>query len=107
MQINRVDVFANNKDSTSFPERHTDYCGGCAFVDIDAGEDADGGDVFTADMKQSLSCNDGLATLERRGRSRASARRGDERCDRPRSDRRAGDAGADSRATCGCFGRRW
>src|ERR1700744_2724043 len=32
-QINRVDVFGNNNASESFPERHTDYCGGCGFVD--------------------------------------------------------------------------
>ena len=51
MQINRVDVFGNNKDSNSFPQRYTDYCGGCGFVDVDAG-----GDVFTDEMTQHLSC---------------------------------------------------
>jgi hypothetical protein len=44
LQINRVDVFANNSYSTSFPARNSDYCGGCAFVDIRFG-----GDVFTED----------------------------------------------------------
>jgi hypothetical protein len=34
-QINRVDVFANNSATNSFPERNSDYCGGCGFVDID------------------------------------------------------------------------
>src|SRR5215469_13282957 len=34
-QINRVDVYGSNCASNSFFERHTDYCGGCAFVDID------------------------------------------------------------------------
>jgi hypothetical protein len=62
MQINRVDVFGNNKDSESFPERHTDYCGGCTFVIVDLG-----GEAFTERMKQRLSCNDGLATLEGEG----------------------------------------
>jgi hypothetical protein len=34
-QINRVDIFANNSNSDNFYERHTDYCGGAGFVDID------------------------------------------------------------------------
>jgi hypothetical protein len=34
-QINRVDVYANNSASNSFFERHNDYCGGCAFVDLE------------------------------------------------------------------------
>ncbi len=34
-QINRVDAYAANCASNSFFERHTDYCGGCAFLDID------------------------------------------------------------------------
>src|SRR3990170_5034163 len=34
-QINRVDIFANNSASNNFFERHTDYCGGAGFVDID------------------------------------------------------------------------
>ena len=29
-QINRVDVYANNKDTNSFHQRHKDYCGGWA-----------------------------------------------------------------------------
>jgi hypothetical protein len=39
-QINRVDVYASNCASNSFFERHTDYCGGCGFVDIDFGSGA-------------------------------------------------------------------
>src|SRR3954449_7018518 len=30
-QINRADVYANNSASTSFFERHNDYCSGCAY----------------------------------------------------------------------------
>ena len=62
LQINRVDVFGNNKDSNSFPQRYSDYCGGCAFVDVDAG-----GAVFTSQMTQHLSCNTGLATIQGEG----------------------------------------
>ena len=39
MQINRVDVYANNSATNSFFERHNDYCGGCAFVDVDFGRE--------------------------------------------------------------------
>lgn len=63
MQINRVDVFANNSYSTSFPARNSDYCGGCAFVDIALGEE-----VFTeGQMSQHLSCYDGLADVRGKG----------------------------------------
>jgi hypothetical protein len=62
MQINRVDVFASNKDTASFPERHTDYCGGCAQVAFDVG-----GETFTDAMTQSLSCYDGVATVDGAG----------------------------------------
>ncbi len=59
LQINRVDVFANNSYSTSFPARNSDYCGGCGFVDI-----AFGGAVFTeGKMSQHLFCYDGLANV--------------------------------------------
>jgi hypothetical protein len=63
LQINRVDVFAANSATDSFPERHTDYCGGCAFVDIEfAGRD---GEVFTPSRTaQHLSCYDGLVTVK-------------------------------------------
>lgn len=59
LQINRVDVFANNCCTTSFPARNSDYCGGCGFVDI-----AFGGEVFTeGKMSQRLHCYDGLAEV--------------------------------------------
>ena len=32
-QVNRVDVFRSNCGTNSFPERHSDYCNGCGFVD--------------------------------------------------------------------------
>ena len=38
-QINRADVYANNSATNSFFERHNDYCGGCAFLDVDFGAD--------------------------------------------------------------------
>src|SRR5260370_27965092 len=56
MQINRVDVYANNSYTNSFFERHNDYCGGCGFVDIDFGRD-----LFPeAGFPQRLSVYDGL-----------------------------------------------
>jgi hypothetical protein len=59
LQINRVDVFANNSYTTSFPVRHSDYCGGCGFVDITFG-----GNVFTHEKtSQHLSCYDGTADV--------------------------------------------
>ena len=70
MQINRVDVFGNSCVSSSFPQRNSDYCGGCGFVDINFGEpSADRkASVFTADhCKQHLSCFDGMATIEGNG----------------------------------------
>jgi hypothetical protein len=33
-QINRVDVFAENSYTTSFPRADTDYASGCGYVDI-------------------------------------------------------------------------
>src|ERR687886_316932 len=29
LQVNRADVYANDSTTTSFFERHSDYCGGC------------------------------------------------------------------------------
>ena len=64
-QINRVDVFAINSGSDSFPQRHTDYCGGCGFVDIDFD---DYRDAFPAQQtRQHLSCSNGLVTVTGRG----------------------------------------
>jgi hypothetical protein len=61
-QINRVDVFANNSASDSFPARHTDYCNGAGFVDI---EFADfGAEVFSEEQTwQHLSCYEGVASV--------------------------------------------
>lgn len=73
MQINRVDVFGNSCVTTSFPQRNSDYCGGCGFVNINFSgpPDKDGekaAKVFTADRcRQHLSCYDGLATIEGNG----------------------------------------
>ena len=65
-QINRVDVFANGCATDSFPERHTDYCGGCGFVDVDFVDF--GEEVFPGEgTRQHLSCYDGLETVEGRG----------------------------------------
>lgn len=86
LQINRVDVFAADCATNSFPERHSDYCGGCGFVDIDFIDY--GEDVFSSeqtrqhrvagilpanrgrdalDTRQHLSCYDGLVTVEGNG----------------------------------------
>ncbi len=61
MQINRVDVFAMNKSTNSFPRRHTDYASGCGYVDInlvDFGDDVFEGEAF----QQHLGLYDGLMT---------------------------------------------
>ncbi len=63
MEINRDDVFGVDRDTTSFPEKHTDYCGGCAFVDVDTGGDVFGGPAF----KQHLSVADGVVTTNGSG----------------------------------------
>lgn len=66
LQINRVDVQPMDASTTSFPERNSDYMGGCGFVDLDFS--AAGADVFTAEhCPQHLSVYDGLATLGGRG----------------------------------------
>jgi hypothetical protein len=65
-QINRVDVYGNNSYSRSFPERNTDYCGGCAFVDIDCGGHGD--DPFPAQSTtQHLSVYDALLAVNGNG----------------------------------------
>ncbi|HTP87278.1 MAG TPA: hypothetical protein VMJ34_10020 [Bryobacteraceae bacterium] len=56
MQINRVDVYANNSYTNSFFERHNDYCGGCGFVDLEFGRE-----IFPeSGFPQTLSVFDGL-----------------------------------------------
>lgn len=61
-QINRVDVFGNNAESNNFYERHTDYCGGVGFVDIEF-PGYDEAFVGTA-FKQKLSCYNAVVTTE-------------------------------------------
>src|SRR5437667_7621665 len=65
-QINRCDVFAENGATHSFPERHTDYAGGCGYVDIDFVDY--GLEVFAAQQfNQHLSIYDGIATARGNG----------------------------------------
>jgi hypothetical protein len=65
-QINRVDVFAENRDTNSFPERHTDYGSGCGFVDIELIDF--GPDVFTPpEFDQHLSVYDAIVTARGKG----------------------------------------
>src|SRR3982751_962455 len=64
-QINRVDVFAQDSSTTSFPKQDSDYASGCGYVDINvvsAGEDVFAGEAF----RQHLSVYD--ATLTARGK---------------------------------------
>ena len=62
-QINRVDVYANNSQSNSFNQVHDDYCGGCAFFDIEFE-----GDPFPeSGFRQHLSIYDGVLTIEGEG----------------------------------------
>ncbi|MHC4756716.1 MAG: glycosyl hydrolase family 95 catalytic domain-containing protein, partial [Planctomycetota bacterium] len=62
LQINRVDVFANNSYTNSFNRRDWDYAFGCGFIDIDFVDY--GPDVFTDEnTKQHLSVYDALASI--------------------------------------------
>jgi hypothetical protein len=62
LQINRVDVFAADRTTNSFPEVDTDYAHGCAFVDIEVADF--GPDAFPAEKtKQHLSVYDGVLTI--------------------------------------------
>ncbi|MEI6674980.1 MAG: hypothetical protein WCO57_07370 [Verrucomicrobiota bacterium] len=61
LQINRPDVYANDRNTTSFKDPHENYCGGCAFVDLDFGAESN---IFSgATTRQDLSIYNGLATL--------------------------------------------
>ena len=61
-QINRVDVYGNDSYTNSFFERHSDYAGGCGFVDIEFGDL--GEDVFpVTGFPQRLFVYDGLLEL--------------------------------------------
>src|SRR5215469_5706250 len=65
-QINRPDVFAENCETHSFPERHTDYGSGCGYVDIDFVDFGD--DVFAEPaFRQNLSLYDALMTVRGNG----------------------------------------
>ena len=65
-QINRVDVFAENSYTTSFPRADTDYASGCAYLDINLVQSGD--DVFAgAGFHQSLSVYEGLMTAQGKG----------------------------------------
>src|SRR4051812_43073778 len=63
MQINRVDVYGSNCASNSFFERNQDYCGGCAYVDIECGE----GVFPESGFQQHLSVYDGLLEIQGKG----------------------------------------
>ncbi len=65
-QINRVDVFAADGRTVSFPEADSDFASGCGYVDISlvaAGEDVFVGEAF----KQHLSLYDAVMTAQGRG----------------------------------------
>ena len=65
-QINRPDVFAENCETHSFPERHTDYGSGCGYVDIDLVDFGD--DVFAEPaFRQNLSLYDAFMTVRGNG----------------------------------------
>lgn len=65
-QLNRVDVFANNSGSDNFYERHTDYCGGVGFVDVELNSGVK--EIFAGSgFKQHLSCYDGLTSVTGNG----------------------------------------
>src|SRR5262245_61373279 len=65
-QINRVDVYGNDSYTTSFFERHSDYAGGCGFVDIEFGDL--GEEIFPATgFSQRLFVYEGLLELKGKG----------------------------------------
>ena len=66
LQINRVDVFANNRATHSFNQRDLDYAHGCGFFDIDFVDF--GAEVFPQNgTRQHLAVYDGLLTVGGRG----------------------------------------
>ncbi|RPI25271.1 MAG: glycoside hydrolase, partial [Acidobacteria bacterium] len=66
-QINRVDVFAADGRTASFPVVDSDYASGCAYVDINV--TSAGEDVFSPgpNFNQHLSIYDGLMTAGGKG----------------------------------------
>jgi hypothetical protein len=66
LQINRADVYAENCETNSFPERDTDYGSGCGFVEVDFGDF--GEDVFSGSaFRQQLSVYDGISSVQGEG----------------------------------------
>jgi hypothetical protein len=65
LQINRVDVYANSCRTNSFVEVHDDYCGGCAFLDIEF----EGEPFPESGFRQHLSVYDGVLAIEGHGLS--------------------------------------
>ncbi|HDZ40641.1 MAG TPA: glycoside hydrolase [Bacteroidetes bacterium] len=66
MQINRNDVFAVNRSTDSFMERHSDYASGCGYVDINVVDYGD--DVFSGDsFNQHLHLYDGIMDVKGNG----------------------------------------
>ena len=62
LQINRVDVFAEDCSTHSFAERNSDYGSGCGYVDLDFGDF--GEDVFAGTaFSQSLHVYDGISCV--------------------------------------------
>ena len=66
MQINRADVYPISSNGHSFFERHNDYCGGCAFVEISFPETA-APPFPESGFPQHLSVYDGRLTIQGRG----------------------------------------
>ena len=65
-QINRVDVFAENSYTTSFPRADTDYASDCGYVDINLVQS--GNDIFAGTaFRQTLSLYDALSTVRGSG----------------------------------------
>jgi len=61
-QINRTDVFANNCETNSFPERSMDYGYACGYIYVDFPDYYD--DVFAEkELKQHLSIYDGILAM--------------------------------------------
>lgn len=63
LQINRADVYASNCASTSFFERHNDYCGGCAWADIEFPTERITQRLSVYDGALSVDSNEGKARL--------------------------------------------
>lgn len=61
-QVNRVDIFGNNSETNNFFQRHSDFCGGAGFMNIDFQSNES---LFTNEtFRQHLSCYDGTIITE-------------------------------------------